>query len=453
MENSWEIISENDDFSTLYSDGEYYYRVIRPSFRTHTQEVLEICLDTNFFDGCVEKVWLLDKDSPEVILVQKALPQILPENWTLSMLRDAAIFHIRLLKALGQSGLTLKDALPSNYFFTLEGLKLIDFTSIIKSKELTNLLWLKTGNNPSHPHPVLRSMFLPGFMEPFLVGLLISSDFMRELLKSEQNFSGNQLVSLQRFMRLRKASLEALRFSLKLSLRLKTLAVFNILFRIIFSVSNLERRSSYSNYYLQKNENQSTDQSLEWVAKQRTVYELISEFKPKQVLDLGSNTGWYSKLASENGAVVFAADIDEGCITELRSQAKINNLEIIPFYLDISKEIKQFDSRKRAAWVGSDLVFCLGLIHHLILGRGHTFEQVARILHTYCSRILVLEFVGIDDDKIVAEPEFFPNFIGASDGYTFEKLLIGFQGFFELIDERESNPFTRKILVFRKLTL
>ena len=296
-------------------------------------------------------------------------------------------------------------------------------------------------------------MFLPGFMEPFLVGLLISSDFMRELLKSEQNFSGNQLVSLQRFMRLRKASLEALRFSLKLSLRLKTLAVFNILFRIIFSVSNLERRSSYSNYYLQKNENQSTDQSLEWVAKQRTVYELISEFKPKQVLDLGSNTGWYSKLASENGAVVFAADIDEGCITELRSQAKINNLEIIPFYLDISKEIKQFDSRKRAAWVGSDLVLCLGLIHHLILGRGHTFEQVARILHTYCSRILVLEFVGIDDDKIVAEPEFFPNFIGASDGYTFEKLLIGFQGFFELIDERESNPFTRKILVFRKLTL
>ena len=283
MENSWEIISENDDFSTLYSDGEYYYRVIRPSFRTHTREVLEICLDTNFFDGCVEKVWLLDKDSPEVILVQKALPQILPENWTLSMLRDAAIFHLRLLKALGQSGLTLKDALPSNYFFTLEGLKLIDFTSIIKSKELTNLLWLKTGNNPSHPNPVLRSMFLPGFMEPFLVGLLISSDFMRELLKSEQNFSGNQLVSLQRFMRLRKASLEALRFSLKLSLRLKTLAVFNILFRIIFSVSNLERRSSYSNYYLQKNENQSTDQSLEWVAKQRTVYELISEFKPKQV--------------------------------------------------------------------------------------------------------------------------------------------------------------------------
>ena len=139
MENSWEIISENDDFSTLYSDGEYYYRVIRPSFRTHTQEVLEICLDTNFFDGCVEKVWLLDKDSPEVILVQKALPQILPENWTLSMLRDAAIFHIRLLKALGPSGLTLKDALPSNYFFTLEGLKLIAMLNTRSASQLLNL--------------------------------------------------------------------------------------------------------------------------------------------------------------------------------------------------------------------------------------------------------------------------------------------------------------------------
>lgn len=453
MDSTWRIISESDDFSTLYFDGEYYYRVIRPPFRTQAREVLKICLETNFFDGRVEKVWLLDTNSPEVTLVQKALPQIPPENWTLTMLRDAAIFHLQLLDVLGQSGLTLKDSLPSNYFFTLEGITLIDFTSIVESKELANLMWLKTGNNPNHPHPVLRSMFLPRFLEPFLMGLFISSDHMREMLKSEQNFSGSKLVSVQRFTGLRKAALASLKFSLQLTLRFKTLVAFNFLVRMIFSFSNLDRRSSYSNYYLQKNENQSTDQNLEWVAKQRTVYELLLEFKPKQVLDLGSNTGWYSKLASENGALVLAADNDEGCITELRSEAAIHNLGIIPFYLDISSDIKQFDNRKRTAWFGSDLVLCLGLIHHLVLGRGHTFEQVAEILRAYASEILVLEFVGLDDAKIVEEPEFFPNLSGARQNYTFEKLIIGFQEFFELIDERESNPFTRKILVFRKLTL
>jgi hypothetical protein len=407
----------------------------------------------DFFDGRVEKVWLFDTNSPEVILVQKALPKIPPENWTLTMLRDATIFHMRLLEVLGHSGLTLKDSLPSNYFFTLDGIKLIDFTSLIKSKELANLLWLKTGNNPNHPHPVLRSMFLPRFLEPLLTGLFISSDLMREMLRSEQNFSGIKLVSLQRFMRIRKASLAVLRFTLKLSLRFSTLLVFNFLLKMILSYSNSDRRSSYTDYYLQKNENQSTDQNLEWGSKQRTVYELLSEFKPKQVLDLGSNTGWYSKLASKNGALVLAADNDEGCITELRSQATINNQAIIPFYLDISIEIKQIDNRQRAAWVGSDLVLCLGLIHHLVLGRGHTFEQVAEILNAYTSRILVLEFVRIDDAKIVDEPEFFPNLSGARQNYSFENLVIGFQDFFELIDERESNPSTRKILVFRKLTL
>jgi SAM-dependent methyltransferase len=222
---------------------------------------------------------------------------------------------------------------------------------------------------------------------------------------------------------------------------------------MIFSFSNLDRRSSYSNYYLHKNENQSTDQNLEWVAKQHSVYELLSEFKPKRVLDLGSNTGWYSKLASENGALVLAADIDEGCITELRSEATIKNLGIIPFYLDLSKEIKQFDNLQRAAWFGSDLVLCLGLIHHLILGRGHTFEQVAEILFAYTSKILVLEFVEIDDEKIKEEPEFFPNYNDKCQNYSCEKLVMGFKDFFELIDERESNPFTRKILVFRKLAL
>ena len=453
MDSSWKIISESDDFSTLYFDGEYYYRVIRPSFRTQTLEVLKICLEMDFFDGRVEKVWLFDTNSPEVILVQKALPKIPPENWTLTMLRDATIFHMRLLEVLGHSGLTLKDSLPSNYFFTLDGIKLIDFTSLIKSKELANLLWLKTGNNPNHPHPVLRSMFLPRFLEPLLTGLFISSDLMREMLRSEQNFSGIKLVSLQRFMRIRKASLAVLRFTLKLSLRFSTLLVFNFLLKMILSYSNSDRRSSYTDYYLQKNENQSTDQNLEWGSKQRTVYELLSEFKPKQVLDLGSNTGWYSKLASKNGALVLAADNDEGCITELRSQATINNQAIIPFYLDISIEIKQIDNRQRAAWVGSDLVLCLGLIHHLVLGRGHTFEQVAEILNAYTSRILVLEFVRIDDAKIVDEPEFFPNLSGARQNYSFENLVIGFQDFFELIDERESNPSTRKILVFRKLTL
>jgi SAM-dependent methyltransferase len=453
VDSTWEIISERDDFSTLYFDGEFYYRVIRPSFRTHAQGVLKICQDANFFDGRIENVWLFDTNSPEVTLVQKALPQIPPENWSLSMLRDVAIFHVRLLEDLNQVGLTLKDALPSNYFFTFEGIKLVDFSSITKSEEVLNLSWLRNGSNPNHPHPVLRSMFLPQFIVPLLQGLLVSSDSMREMLKSEQNFSENQQVNTQRLMILRRASLVGVRFALKLSLRVKSLIVFNLLLKIIFFVCNLQRRSSYSNYYLHKNENQSTNQNQGWVEKQQSIYELLLKFNPKRVLDLGSNTGWYSKLASENGASVLAADIDEGCITELRSESAISNLKIIPFYLDLSKEIQQFNNQFRPAWIGSDLVLCLGLIHHLILGRGHAFEQVAEILHAYTSSVLILEFVGIDDDKISSETDFFPHYLSSNQGYNIDELVKGFQKFFELVEVRESNPITRQILVFRKLAL
>ena len=70
-------------------------------------------------------------------------------------------------------------------------------------------------------------------------------------------------------------------------------------------------QSNYSGYYVQKGENFGFEPSEDWLPKQRAVYDALLELRPDSVLDIGSNTGWFSILAAKAGCrldVSFDAD-------------------------------------------------------------------------------------------------------------------------------------------------
>jgi SAM-dependent methyltransferase len=226
---------------------------------------------------------------------------------------------------------------------------------------------------------------------------------------------------------------------------------------------NSNRSSNYLGYYQEKSEQFNFDDSSDWNSKQISVREVIRRAKPADVLDLGCNTGWFSVLAAKNNCRVKSLDIDPVIVDYLYLQAKRDQLDIecgvqdfetIAFFKQISlsdREMPVANSRNLpASSYDADMVLSLGLIHHLVLGLGYSLEKVMELLSSLSRQTLVLEFVGLDDDKILSEQNFFPAFNQSKLGYTKESVIKIGLGFFEKVEIFPSNPITRELLVFTR---
>jgi hypothetical protein len=167
-------------------------------------------------------------------------------------------------------------------------------------------------------------------------------------------------------------------------------------------------------------------------------------------------------MAEKLGKRVVAFDIDEACIETLYGQVKKDQLDILPLVINFTELTQDrysiYDGRKvlfnATQRLRSDSVIVLGIIHHLTLGLGLSFEQVLDRLIPLCEKQLIIEFVDANDPMIQNEPSFFPAYYqnkALLQGYERSKLiaLCEDRGF-EVRCER-SHPATRSILICRKL--
>jgi SAM-dependent methyltransferase len=232
------------------------------------------------------------------------------------------------------------------------------------------------------------------------------------------------------------------------------------------------RGSAYSTYYEDKNEAFAATPSTDWTNKQHGVHGALSEYQPKTVLDLGSNTGWFSMLAAKLGASVVAVDLDEGSIDRLYHDARRQEMDILPLVANLTAPLAElrprvYEDEPSLSLIGEDLplvsqpnerlkcemVMALALVHHLVLGQNLTFERVASILSDLSTACLCVEFVDIDDPMITGEPTFFPayNADRASFGwYSRENFASALAVHFREIRVVPSHPVTRNLLVCRK---
>ena len=66
-------------------------------------------------------------------------------------------------------------------------------------------------------------------------------------------------------------------------------------------------------------------------AKESFVSEALEKVRPRNVLDVGCNTGHFSRLAAANGASVVAIDEDPTVIDAVWREAAANNLDVLPW--------------------------------------------------------------------------------------------------------------------------
>jgi ribosomal protein L11 methylase PrmA len=140
--------------------------------------------------------------------------------------------------------------------------------------------------------------------------------------------------------------------------------------------------------------------------KQASVEAFIKAVGPKQVLDIGCNTGDYAALALASGAQsVIGLDADHGALEQAFDRARAEGLNFLPLYQDSA------NPSPGQGWYGAehkgltqrcdgvDAVMALALVHHLAIGRNIPLPEVIRWI-TGLAPQGVIEFVPKDDPTI-----------------------------------------------------
>lgn len=138
--------------------------------------------------------------------------------------------------------------------------------------------------------------------------------------------------------------------------------------------------------------------------KQQFVKSTIERCAPARVLDIGANTGTYSRLAAQSGAEVTALDSDCAALEALWQTAEKENLAITALVANIARPTPAAGWRNREhlsllARLESkfDLVLMLAVIHHLILREQAPLTHIGELAAQLTRRWIVVEWVPPSD--------------------------------------------------------
>ena len=404
-----------------------------------------------------------------------------PYEWSSNMFKDAVLFHLNLYLKLDKFGLTLKDGILNNILFHYSKPIFVDFFSLVFKKDLIFEEWLIRNNNKKYydlRFAIYDSMILPFMIEPFIF-------FAKKQIKFARNFLFHQYINVfhpENFFYKIKKKFAKKYYQIKgnffyfrndlskinrIIKKNNNTDFNNFLSKIIRTLKTINispRVSDYSSYYNDKKENYKLSFNSNWGNKQKSVFRIIKSNRPKSVLDLGCNTGWFYFLSEKSGASVIAIDNDEACVDTIYLHSKKKKLNILPLVMsfeDLDKEKYGIPLRKNAKSkvlflsplnrLKCDMVMCLALSHHLILGNGLSIKKIFEDLFLLTKKYLVFEFVDLNDPLIKKHGNFFQNLEKYNkSNYNLDIInQIALKSFknFKIFN---SNTLSRKILLYTK---
>lgn len=349
-------------------------------------------------------------DDSVIVVEHEKIPfQSFPYEWTPEMLYEAGCLTLDLAEGLLPEGFGLKDATPYNILFRGPDPVFIDLLSF-ERRDPSDSTWLPYAQ----------------FVRTFLLPLLVTKHFGRGLsellithrdgLEPEDVYRLSPLVKKMRPEFLTLVSLPTWLASGKGAqseaiYRKRTGAnpekaqfvlgrLLKGLRRRLEQVAPKPNRHSTWSDYMSKNR-YTEDYFPE---KQAFVAAVLSEGTPRNVLDVGCNTGFFSELAAKAGASVVAIDYDATVVGELWSRARRDRWDILPLVVDLTRptpgvgwrnqECASFLDRVRGSF---DLVLMLAVIHHMQVSERIPLSEVLKLASELTTNLLVVEFVAPTD--------------------------------------------------------
>jgi SAM-dependent methyltransferase len=333
-----------------------------------------------------------------------------PWEWTPDAWVSAAELTLDLCEALLGQRLILKDATPLNVLFEGTRPVFVDVLSI-DARDPQSPLWLayaqfvRTFLLPLAAYRYLgwplaaslqkRDGYEPGDLYPYLSRMRL---WRKPFLS---------LVTLPYLFEKKGKSTAATTTQLRQSPEVATAVLRRNLHRLRAQLGKLKpagRDSRWSEY--PESADHYTDEDHK--QKQTFVREALLRVQPRLVLDLGANTGVYSRIAASIGANVVAWDTDVGASERNWKQAAEKRLPIQPLIADPARPTPATGWRNRE-WLSLleraegrfNCVMMLGLIHHLLVTDQIPLDEIAALLRDLTTRWAIVEWVPATDPRFV----------------------------------------------------
>ncbi|MCA9055880.1 MAG: class I SAM-dependent methyltransferase [Planctomycetaceae bacterium] len=327
-----------------------------------------------------------------------------PYEWSFSMLREATLLQLDLMCDALVDDLILKDATPFNVQFRGTQPVFIDVASF---EAHSGGPW--EGYRQfcqMNLYPLMLQAWRGIDFQPWLRGRLsgITPDECWRLLSSRDLFRGGAFSHVFLHSKLSGRVGESqsnIPESMRESGFQRSLIEANVskLRKIVAGLQWRPRQSYWSEYDVAAPPVQS-----DAAAKEEFVQSVCATQHWGTVWDLGCNVGRYSRIAADHADYVLALDIDHLAIDRLfDSLQKEQRQNILPLVFNLA------DPSPALGWRGRErkpltrrgtpnLVFCLALIHHLVLRENLLLPDVVDWL-AQLGATLIIEFVDKSDPQ------------------------------------------------------
>ena len=328
-----------------------------------------------------------------------------PYEWSFSQLKDAALATLAIQKRAMKFGMSLKDASAYNIQFHEGKATLIDTLSFEKYIEGTP--WVAYKQFCQHFLAPLALMakvdvrlsqllkiHIDGIPLDLASGLLpFSTRFNFGLLthihlhsKAQQQYADKQVeTSAAQKGGMNKQALQGLIESLESTIR---------------ALDWKPVGTEWGDYY---NFTNYSDSSFE--QKKEIIGKWVEQVSPRSVWDMGANTGFFTRIASDKGIPSISFDIDPAAVEKNYRQIKsAKEKNILPLIQDLTNPSPAigWNNHERDALLGrapTDMVFALAIIHHLAISNNVPLNEIAEFFHGL-GKWLVIEFVPKSDSQV-----------------------------------------------------
>lgn len=374
-----------------------------------------------------------------------------PYEWCFNQLKDAAILTLAIARRALEFGMSLKDASAYNIQFQQGRPIFIDTLSFEKYEE--GMPWVAYRQFCQHFLAPLALMAKKDIRLAQMLRLHIDGiplDLASKLLPggTRLNFGLASHIHLHARSQERYADKEVSQAEVKGRIsKSAMLGLFDSLLSTVRSLRVKTIQTEWTDYY---QDNNYTEASFE--AKRQLVKSFIEKVNPKQVWDLGGNTGEFSRAASELGIPTVCYDIDPGAVQQNYDLVRKNKEKfMLPLRMDLtnpSPDLGWHNAERESMQARGpvDLVMALALIHHMAISNNVPLVEIADYF-AELGEYLIVEFVPKSDSQVkrllVSRVDIFPD-------YNLEGLKRAFETRFKLNEEQKVPGSERTLLLFKR---
>ena len=330
-----------------------------------------------------------------------------PYEWPAEMLYAAAELTLNLATRLSNEGWGLKDATPYNILFEGPRPVFVDVCSF-ERRSPEDALWRAYGQ------------FVRTFLNPLIAHCTLGWPMDALLFNSRDGIEAEQLyrwtpwlrrwfspsvltVTLPALLARRAGRIQAAgpqrRLDGEQALWVFTRLLKGLQRKLEAARPRAESESRWTGYM-----QTCTYSPAQFEFKSKFVADAMIGIQPRRTLDVGCNTGHFSKMAAAAGSRVIAIDRDPALVGTLWKEAAEQNLDIQPLIADFARptpatgwrnsECASFLERAENAF---DLVLLLGTLHHLTVTERVPMLEVVNQAAAAASHAII-EYVGPEDE-------------------------------------------------------